>query len=82
MADDDEDGVQSVEEMSANLTSYKEQLEQVEELLVGEPDNAEYLDVKESLAEVISLTEDLIATALAEGGGGGAGGAGGGGAGG
>ena len=36
---------------------------QVEQLLAAEPDNAEYLDVKTSLAEVIALTEDLVASA-------------------
>ena len=37
--------------------------EQVDALLAAEPDNAEYLDVKESLTEVIALTEDLLTSA-------------------
>lgn len=37
----------------------------MDELLAAEPDNAEYLDVKESLAEVIALTEDLLASSTA-----------------
>ena len=39
---------------------------QVESLLADEPDNAEYLDVRESLAEVIALTEDLFASATTD----------------
>lgn len=38
---------------------------QVDELLAAEPGNAEYLDVKESLTEVIALTEDLLASTTA-----------------
>jgi survival-of-motor-neuron-related-splicing factor 30 len=45
----------------------------VEELLAAEPGNAEYLDVKESLAEVIALTADLLASTAAAGGAGDAG---------
>lgn len=35
----------------------------MDELLAAEPGNAEYVDVRESLVEVIALTEDLIASA-------------------
>ena len=58
-----DDAPQSAEEMAASLAEYKEQLAQVEALLAADPANAEFLDVKASLEEVIALTEDLVATA-------------------
>ena len=60
-----DDAPQSAEEMAASLAEYKEQLAQVEALLAADPANAEFLDVKASLEEVIALTEDLVATAAA-----------------
>lgn len=62
----EEEGTATLEEMEANLASYKEQLAQVEALLSSEPENAEYVDLKESLTEVITLTEDLVKTAVEE----------------
>jgi len=35
-------------------------------LLAAEPGNAEYVDIQESLEEVITLTEEMLATAGAE----------------
>ncbi|CAI9101499.1 OLC1v1038837C2 [Oldenlandia corymbosa var. corymbosa] len=53
----------SVEELASNLSTYREQLQQVRSLLHDEPGNAEYLDMEKELVEVISLTEELLATA-------------------
>ena len=33
---------------------------QVEQLLVAEPENAEYVELKAGLVEVIAMTEDLV----------------------
>ncbi|KAL3515771.1 hypothetical protein ACH5RR_022673 [Cinchona calisaya] len=52
-----------VEELASNLSTYKEQLQQVRKLLDDEPGNSEYLDMEKELVEVISLTEELLATA-------------------
>jgi hypothetical protein len=60
-----DDAPQSAEEMAVSLAEYKEQLAQVEALLAADPANAEFLDVKASLEEVIALTENLVATAAA-----------------
>ncbi|XP_027162397.1 survival of motor neuron-related-splicing factor 30 isoform X2 [Coffea eugenioides] len=53
----------SVQELASNLSTYKEQLQQVRKLLDDEPGNSEYLDMEKELVEVISLTEELLATA-------------------
>nr|XP_027113310.1 survival of motor neuron-related-splicing factor 30 [Coffea arabica] len=53
----------SVQELASNLSTYKEQLQQVRKLLDDEPGNSEYLDMEKELLEVISLTEELLATA-------------------
>lgn len=51
--------------------------QQVDALLASEPDNVEYVELKSGLLEVISLTKDLLAEAVAnEGGAGGGGGEG------
>ncbi|XP_039038326.1 survival of motor neuron-related-splicing factor 30-like [Hibiscus syriacus] len=53
----------SIDELASNLSTYKEQLHQVRHLLADEPGNVEYVDMEKELAEVISLTEELLATA-------------------
>ena len=55
-----DDAPQSLDELVANLATYKEQLNDVDELLKSDPTNAEFLEVKSSLEEVIALTEDLV----------------------
>ena len=55
-----DDAPQSLDELVANLATYKEQLNDVDELLTSDPTNAEFLEVKSSLEEVIALTEDLV----------------------
>ncbi|CAA2963724.1 survival of motor neuron-related-splicing factor 30 isoform X1 [Olea europaea subsp. europaea] len=53
----------SIEELASNLSTYREQLQQVRNLLHDEPGNSEYLDMEKELVEVIALTEELLATA-------------------
>ncbi|XP_048231785.1 survival of motor neuron-related-splicing factor 30 isoform X1 [Ricinus communis] len=53
----------SIEELASNLSTYKQQLHQVRELLVDDPYNSEYADMEKELKEVIALTEELLATA-------------------
>ncbi|KAK4254488.1 hypothetical protein QN277_009866 [Acacia crassicarpa] len=53
----------SVEELASNLSTYKDQLHQVRQLLNDEPGNSEYADMEKELREVIALTEELLATA-------------------
>ncbi|KAK2987003.1 hypothetical protein RJ640_024901 [Escallonia rubra] len=53
----------SIEELASNLSTYKEQLQQVRKLLDDDPGNSEYEDMEKELAEVIALTEELLATA-------------------
>ncbi|XWS11576.1 hypothetical protein CRYUN_Cryun37aG0010000 [Craigia yunnanensis] len=53
----------SIEELASNLSTYKEQLQQVRQLLGDDPGNLEYVDMEKELAEVIALTEELLATA-------------------
>ncbi|KAL3382236.1 hypothetical protein AABB24_002014 [Solanum stoloniferum] len=53
----------SIEELASNLSTYKEQLQQVRQLLHDEPDNSEYIDMEKELVEVIALTEELLVTA-------------------
>ncbi|XVF26382.1 hypothetical protein REPUB_Repub14bG0011000 [Reevesia pubescens] len=53
----------SIEELASNLSTYKEQLQQVRQLLDDDPGNVEYVDMEKELAEVIALTEELLATA-------------------
>ncbi|KAI6701773.1 hypothetical protein NL676_016097 [Syzygium grande] len=53
----------SIEELSSNLSTYKDQLRQVRQLLVDDPGNSEYADMQKELEEVIALTEELLATA-------------------
>ncbi|XP_058752815.1 uncharacterized protein LOC131626003 [Vicia villosa] len=53
----------NIQELASNLTIYKDQLNQVRELLNDEPSNSEYVDMERELCEVIALTEELLATA-------------------
>ncbi|KAF3439312.1 hypothetical protein FNV43_RR17589 [Rhamnella rubrinervis] len=53
----------SIEELASNLSTYKDQLQQVKQLLADDPSNSEYADMERELNEVIALTEELLATA-------------------
>ncbi|PRQ19660.1 putative chromatin remodeling & transcriptional activation CHROMO-DOMAIN family [Rosa chinensis] len=53
----------TIEELASNLSTYKEQLQQVKEVLAHDPGNSEYADVERELHEVIAMTEELLATA-------------------
>ncbi|XAR49296.1 hypothetical protein NMG60_11032452 [Bertholletia excelsa] len=53
----------SIEEHASNLSTYREQLQQVRKLLDDDPANSEYVDMEKELVEVIALTEELLATA-------------------
>lgn len=58
----------SIEELSSNLSTYRQQLQEVRKLLKDDPGNSEYADVEKELVEVIALTEELLATAHEEAG--------------
>ncbi|KAJ9159103.1 hypothetical protein P3X46_024631 [Hevea brasiliensis] len=53
----------SIEELASNLSTYKEQLHKVRQILADDPYNSEYADMEKELNEVIALTEELLATA-------------------
>lgn len=53
------EGESQVEEVSINLAEYKEQLAQVEALLLEHPDNEEYQELYTNLEEVIALAEEV-----------------------
>ncbi|KAJ4966951.1 hypothetical protein NE237_018800 [Protea cynaroides] len=53
----------SIDELASNLSTYKEQLQQVRKLLADDSGNSEYADMEKELQEVIALTEELFATA-------------------
>ncbi|KAJ4950932.1 hypothetical protein NE237_027764 [Protea cynaroides] len=53
----------SIDELASNLSTYKEQLQQVRKLMADDPGNSEYTDMERELQEVIVLTEELFATA-------------------
>ncbi|PON66628.1 Survival motor neuron [Parasponia andersonii] len=53
----------SIEELASNLSTYKDQLHQVKQLLADDPGNSEYADMERELNEVIALTEELLVTA-------------------
>ncbi|KAK7363923.1 hypothetical protein VNO77_06086 [Canavalia gladiata] len=53
----------SIEELASNLSLYKDQLQQVRQLLNDDPSNSEYVDMEKELCEVIALTEELLTTA-------------------
>lgn len=52
----------NMEELTSNLATYKEQLDEVKKLLVDDPGNIEYADMEKELIEVIALTEELLVT--------------------
>ncbi|KAG0626320.1 hypothetical protein M758_2G118600 [Ceratodon purpureus] len=52
--------LQDIEELKANVGTYKEQLQQVKELLAVEPGNVEYQEMAKGLTEVLELTYDLL----------------------
>ncbi|KAL0927809.1 hypothetical protein M5K25_002020 [Dendrobium thyrsiflorum] len=52
----------SIEELASNLSTYKEQLNEVKKLLADDPGNLEYVDMEKELIEVIALTEELLVT--------------------
>jgi len=52
--------LQDIEELTANLSVYKEQLQQVKQLLAGDPGNAEFQEMAKGLTEVLELTYDLL----------------------
>ncbi|GAB2231309.1 hypothetical protein Droror1_Dr00010314 [Drosera rotundifolia] len=63
-----EDGDElSIEELTSNLSTYKQHLQQVKLLLADDPGNLEYLDTSKELEEVIALTEEVLATAKQKG---------------
>ncbi|KAB5574502.1 hypothetical protein DKX38_001696 [Salix brachista] len=45
-------GEVSIEDLASNLSTYKEQLHQVRQLLVDDPGNSEYVDMEKELMEV------------------------------
>ncbi|XP_057797891.1 uncharacterized protein LOC131013971 isoform X1 [Salvia miltiorrhiza] len=53
----------NIEELTANLSTYEDQLQQVRKLLNDDPKNSEFLDMEKELVEVIALTEELLETA-------------------
>eukprot|EP00775_Hariotina_reticulata_P012496 gene12496-12630_t len=53
-------GEATLEELQHNYNDYKEQLQQVETLLLSDPHNDELREMYDSLAEVMQLTEDLL----------------------
>lgn len=53
----------SIEELKLNLHTYREQLQQVTELLAADPRSPEFAEMEKELREVIELTEELLATA-------------------
>lgn len=53
----------NIQQLASDLTTYKEQLQQVKLLLNDDPRNSEYVDMERELSEVIALTEELLATA-------------------
>ncbi|KDD76239.1 hypothetical protein H632_c303p0, partial [Helicosporidium sp. ATCC 50920] len=56
----------SSEDHVANLKEYEEQLQQVGELLLDDPDNEEYRGIYDGLVEVIKLTKELIGSSADE----------------
>lgn len=52
--------MESLEDLGSKLSIYKSQLEQVNQLLEVEPTNEQFLNLKDDLEKVISLTETLL----------------------
>jgi len=57
---------ESAAELKQKLDEYRQQLQEVDELLAAEPKNEEYLQIKTDLLDVITLTEDLYSLKEAE----------------
>jgi survival-of-motor-neuron-related-splicing factor 30 len=53
-------------ELREKLKEYRQQLQEVEELLEAEPGNEEYEQIKNDLVDVITLTDDLLKIKEAE----------------
>ena len=51
--------MESKEEIESKLSVYRSQLEQVSQLLLDEPSNEQFINLKDDLEKVISLTETL-----------------------
>jgi hypothetical protein len=49
-----------LQEVTANLSEYRLQLQQLEELLLMSPENTEYTSLYEELAETIALCEEVL----------------------
>ena len=47
-------------ELAAKLQTYGEQLAQVEQLLAADPQNQQFMKLRQDLLEVTKLTEDLL----------------------
>ena len=60
-----DDAPQSLEELVASLEEHKASLAEVDELLRADPTNAEFLEVKASLQEVIELIKFHIGVVVA-----------------
>ncbi|KAH9684491.1 Tudor domain-containing protein [Citrus sinensis] len=58
----------SIEELFSNLSTYKEQLQQVRELLVHDPGNSEYADMEKELSEYVGFfPRESVANAHSQG---------------
>ena len=64
MADASAAAVESPEQLREKLATYNAQLSQVEQLLQADPQNAEFLKLKQDLLEVVALTNDLVMLSL------------------
>ncbi|RLN94785.1 hypothetical protein BBJ28_00006610 [Nothophytophthora sp. Chile5] len=51
----------SLEELQTRLVTFTEQLENIHELMQGDPNNAEFLGIAKDLVEVIRLTQEMVA---------------------
>eukprot|EP00242_Pyramimonas_sp_CCMP2087_P004820 CAMPEP_0198216672 /NCGR_PEP_ID=MMETSP1445-20131203/58973_1 /TAXON_ID=36898 /ORGANISM="Pyramimonas sp., Strain CCMP2087" /LENGTH=60 /DNA_ID=CAMNT_0043893005 /DNA_START=272 /DNA_END=451 /DNA_ORIENTATION=+ len=56
--DEEEEEIQSLEELRDNLAEYVTQRSAVAELLEQDPENEEYREMASGLDEVIALTEE------------------------
>ena len=60
------EGEETAAELRDKLAEYRQQLNDVEELLAVESTNEEYLQIKSDLVDVIALTDDLLQLKEAE----------------
>ncbi|KAH0899430.1 LOW QUALITY PROTEIN: hypothetical protein HID58_048998 [Brassica napus] len=56
----------SIKELASNLTTYKEQLQQVRQLLSEDPRNSEYADMEKELKEIFFISCPFMNNALLE----------------